>query len=325
MRYNKALSAILSLLCFASVLIILNTATQSSAQSNNAQLSVAWTNSAIPSLVGPNGHTLYTFARDENGASACYDTCAQNWPPFIIDANTTITLDSEQVVGTVSSIQRSDGSSQVTYNGWPLYYFIQDTQPGDALGHGARDLWFAANPADIMLGTDGMHLIGAGGMSLYVFTEDSGNDSFCLDECAREWHPLIAQQGTTPRLGAGLTGNLDVFQRSDGVMQISYNGWPLYFYHEDEMPGDMNGEGVKDVWFAADINLQQLELPAVPNTPVAPTVFPTSAPATPEETAEVTPEETAEQTPEQTPESTAELTPELTTEFTPELTPESTP
>jgi len=321
MRFNKAQSAILSFVGFAVLLIFLNTVTQSSAQSDNPNLSVAWTTSGIPTLVGTNGHTLYTFARDENGASACNDTCAENWPPFTIDANMTVTF-TDDVVGVVGTIQRSDGSTQITYNGSPLYYFSGDAAVGDDAGHGVRDLWFAANPADIMLGRDGLHLVGAGGMTLYVFTEDSGNDSFCLDECSREWPTLIAKQGTTPRLGAGLTGNLDVFQRSDGVMQISYNGWPLYFFHEDEEPGEMTGDGVKEVWFAADINLEQLQLPSVPNTPVAPTVFPTSAPstgqtATPEETAEMTPEETAEQTPE----ATAEITPEQTAELTPESTP----
>jgi predicted lipoprotein with Yx(FWY)xxD motif len=153
---------------------------------------------------------------------------------------------------------RDDGSIQVTYNSWPLYYYHDDAAPGDANGQGIEDIWFAANPAFVMMGTNdaiGDLLIGAGGRTLYVFSQDQvtadGSMSVCFDECTIEWPPLVLPPGAEPNAGTGVPGELGTIQRADGSLQVTYNGAPLYYFHEDEDPGDANGDGVKDVWFAA--------------------------------------------------------------------------
>jgi predicted lipoprotein with Yx(FWY)xxD motif len=96
-------------------------------------------------LVGPDGRTLYVFRRDSPGTSACTDQCAANWPPLTVESGVTPTA-GPGVSGTIGTISRADGTTQVTYDDAPLYYFAADTQAGDANGQGVNDVWFVATP-----------------------------------------------------------------------------------------------------------------------------------------------------------------------------------
>ena len=89
-------------------------------------------------LTNAKGFTLYSFAPDTPTKSNCNGTCAQNWPPVQGPAT------APGVKGTFSSIKRSDGSTQATFDGHPLYTFVGDTAPGQAKGNGlnaAGGLW----------------------------------------------------------------------------------------------------------------------------------------------------------------------------------------
>lgn len=92
-------------------------------------------------LIGPNGRTLYTFARDVagSGKSACVDTCAANWPPLGVTP-TAVPL------GDYTIITRADGSKQWAFKGLPLYYYVKDTKAGDKLGDGVAGNWKVARP-----------------------------------------------------------------------------------------------------------------------------------------------------------------------------------
>jgi predicted lipoprotein with Yx(FWY)xxD motif/uncharacterized cupredoxin-like copper-binding protein len=95
-------------------------------------------------LTAPNGMTLYLFTADTvEGESSCYDQCATNWPPFT--ATEPLALPGG-VDGELTTITRTDGTTQVAYNGIPLYLFIKDTQPGDTTGQGAGDKWYVLHP-----------------------------------------------------------------------------------------------------------------------------------------------------------------------------------
>jgi predicted lipoprotein with Yx(FWY)xxD motif len=192
--------------------------------------------------------TLYTFAFDDEGESTCYGTCAQMWMPLTTPAGMTPST-GEGVLGEVGTVERTDGQVQVTYNGAPLYYYFEDEAPGDAKGQGAEDVWFAANPATVMLNQDGTHLVGPGGLTLYLFTADEGSESYCFEECTVAWPPLIVMSGMQPLLGSGITGELGLTPRPDGTMQVTFNGIPVYFFRGDAKPGDTNGDGLKDVWY----------------------------------------------------------------------------
>jgi predicted lipoprotein with Yx(FWY)xxD motif len=82
-------------------------------------------------LTDAKGFTLYWFAPDTSTTSNCNGSCASFWPPLKgpVTAGTGVT-------GTLGTITRSDGSTQATYNGHPLYTFVQDTAPGQDNGNG---------------------------------------------------------------------------------------------------------------------------------------------------------------------------------------------
>lgn len=79
------------------------------------------------------GRTVYKYANDQAGTSNCTGTCAQNWPPVAASGQPTA---GTGVTGQVGAIQRADGTTQVTLDGSPLYYFVSDTSPGAATGDG---------------------------------------------------------------------------------------------------------------------------------------------------------------------------------------------
>lgn len=96
-------------------------------------------------LVNSQGMTLYLYTKDTPNTSTCYDTCAANWPPLTVTGTPTggSDLDSAKL----GTTQRSDGSMQVTYNGWPLYTYALDTQAGDINGQNVGSVWFMVSPA----------------------------------------------------------------------------------------------------------------------------------------------------------------------------------
>jgi predicted lipoprotein with Yx(FWY)xxD motif len=81
-------------------------------------------------LTNAKGFTLYSFAPDTPATSKCYGSCAAYWPPV-----TGTTAAGQGLPGKVSTITRTDGSHQLTYNGHPLYTYIGDSAPGQANGN----------------------------------------------------------------------------------------------------------------------------------------------------------------------------------------------
>lgn len=88
-------------------------------------------------LVTPKGHTLYVFASDPQKKSTCYDTCAKFWPPRLVASGTHPRTNIPGVPGTFGVITRTDGKQQLTYDGAPLYTFLEDKKAGDMNGQGA--------------------------------------------------------------------------------------------------------------------------------------------------------------------------------------------
>ena len=86
------------------------------------------------------GRTLYWFAPDTSTASKCTGSCATYWPPVKGPATA-----GSGVTGTLATITRSDGTTQATYDGHPLYTYVGDTAPGQAKGNGQNlsgGLWY---------------------------------------------------------------------------------------------------------------------------------------------------------------------------------------
>lgn len=93
-------------------------------------------------IVGPNGHTLYLFERDQGTTTACRGACASSWPPLVANGTPTAGdgVDVAQL-GTADGIE----ADQVTYHGHLLYYFAGDAAPGDMKGVGIP-AWYAVAP-----------------------------------------------------------------------------------------------------------------------------------------------------------------------------------
>ena len=89
----------------------------------------------------------------------------------------------------------------------------------------------------------GMFLVGPDGKSLYLFEADTSSQSTCSGACAQGWPPLTTDGPSVA--GSGVTQSLlSTSQRTDGTMQVVYNGHPLYYYSGDTKAGDTNGEGL---------------------------------------------------------------------------------
>lgn len=92
-------------------------------------------------------------------------------------------------------------------------------------------------------------LVGPDGRTLYMFDRDTrgAGASTCSGDCAGAWPPLTVDG--EPTAGDGVTAELSTFERGDGSTQVAANGWPLYYFDDDEAPGDANGQGAGDVWW----------------------------------------------------------------------------
>lgn len=95
-------------------------------------------------LTDADGRTLYIFLNDSPGVTSCFDSCLQSWPAFTLESGTPTGGDG--ITGTLGTIQRDDGSTQVTLEGWPLYHYAADATPGDVNGQGVGNVWFVARP-----------------------------------------------------------------------------------------------------------------------------------------------------------------------------------
>ncbi len=100
--------------------------------------------------------------------------------------------------------------------------------------------------ADAKLGT---LLVDSRGMTLYRNTKDRPGAFACSDACLATWPPLLAPAGVMPTTTASLPGTLATVARPDGTMQVTYNGWPLYLFANDQNAGETNGQGVGGIWF----------------------------------------------------------------------------
>ena len=100
-----------------------------------------------------NGRTLYLFTSDTQGKgdtsaqSACQDACAEIWPPVIAESEPKVSDQLQQDL--LGTFQREGGQTQVTYGGWPLYYFVKDKEPDVVNGqdkHGFDGEWYLVSP-----------------------------------------------------------------------------------------------------------------------------------------------------------------------------------
>ena len=108
-------------------------------------------------LVDGAGRSLYLFEKDKGSTSSCYTDCAKVWPPFTSSgAATAGSGATSSLLGTAS---RTDGTTQVTYHGHPLYYYISvGNKPGSTAGEALNQFgaeWYVLSPAGDKVDKDG--------------------------------------------------------------------------------------------------------------------------------------------------------------------------
>ena len=113
--------------------------------------------SGIPgkALVDAKGRTLYLFEADKNGQSTCSGACAAVWPPYTVTGTPQAGSGVNQAL--LGTIHRSDGSTQVVYNGHPLYYYAGDAHPGDHDGQNSKQFgagWYVVAASGNKIDTD---------------------------------------------------------------------------------------------------------------------------------------------------------------------------
>lgn len=222
-------------------------------------------------LVGNNGMTLYMFTKDEPNKSNCDADCLAKWPPLLTQGEPVLGEGVDAAL--VGSADLPDGTKIVTYNGMPLYYWVNDKQAGDTTGQGVGSVWYVVTPEGEAVGGDeptgstgstsamaeteinvvndpvlGEILVGKDNMTLYMFTKDEPNKSNCDADCLAKWPPLLTEG--EPVLGEGIDpGLVGTADLDDGTKIVTYNEMPLYYWVNDKKAGDTTGQGVGSVWY----------------------------------------------------------------------------
>jgi predicted lipoprotein with Yx(FWY)xxD motif len=116
----------------------------------------------------------------------------------------------------------------------------------------------------------GTILVDAHGMTLYSLSAERAGKFICTGSaCLQVWHPLTAASGSAP---SSNVGSLATVRRADGSEQVTYKGMPLYTFALDRAPGDVRGQGIKDVgtWKAVTAQTGTSGAPAATTTSSAP-------------------------------------------------------
>lgn len=96
-------------------------------------------------LIAKNGMTLYRYTKDRTGVTNCFLDCAVNWPPYTFTEEMSLG-NPEGIKGKIAVVARGDGTTQMTYNGAPLYFFAKDSKKGDTTGQNVGNVWFVVKP-----------------------------------------------------------------------------------------------------------------------------------------------------------------------------------
>ena len=248
-------------------------------------------------LTNEEGFTLYFFVPDSKGDSNCVDGCLTTWPAF---NPSELTLDEGLSATDFSAITRTDGAEQVTFKGWPLYLFSNDTAAGEINGDGAGGVWLVAKP-DYSIMLTRAQLVGrnsdvdetnlnssfeAGDEETFYITDADGNTlySFINDESGTNNYTNedFSNNGVWPIFNTELQNVPSILSADDfamitvfGETQLTYKGWPLYTFGGDENRGDNFGVGfpVAGVWPILNLDTEIAPQPEV----VAPVVSKTFA------------------------------------------------
>lgn len=121
------------------------------------------------------------------------------------------------------------------------------------------------------------------GRTLYKLSPETSKHLLCKSkECLTNWPPLTVKSAKTKlKAGSGVKGKLGLLHRSNGTLQVTLNGLPLYRYSGDSAKGDVNGEGIESfggTWHAVTASSSASASPTMPGTTTTTTTSPEPAP-----------------------------------------------
>jgi predicted lipoprotein with Yx(FWY)xxD motif len=122
----------------------------------------------------------------------------------------------------------------------------------------------------------GMILVSSSGRTLYRYTPDKKDVSVCKGACLKVWPPLLVKATARPTVGSGANAKLlGTIKAAHGKRQVTYGGFPLYFFAQDTKAGQINGQGFGGKWYLVSTKGALIKHPA--KTPAAPPATTTSS------------------------------------------------
>ena len=242
---------------------IINTATPTAATKPTVKLMDHETFGEV--LTDGEGQVLYFFTKDVAGTSACSGGCLNFWSTFYT-GKIIVPNDGELDASDFDNIMTT-GGMQTTYKGWPLYYYSptgdgEVEAAGEIGGDGVNNVWYVAKEGyDLMIadaqlvGHDGNnylsdYTIGTGatkfftdqeGRTLYIFVNDALNtNNFTKEDFSNDgvWPIFHTDIDDLPSgINAADFGEIEVF----GKKQLTFKGWPVYYFGQDEGRGQTKG------------------------------------------------------------------------------------
>ncbi len=240
-------------------------------------------------LADSAGNTLYFFTRDVDGTNNCTSgNCQAAWPIYHKANVTQARLGTGLLLADFAEITTGNGAKQLTYKGWPLYYYAPAVNgantrelPGETKGEGIGSVWYVAK-TDYTIMLANRQLVGENekkykrdytegeevtqyftdgkGSTLYAFVADKKNKNNCLSvDCKAAW-PVFAETliSIPSTLDKALFGTIDV----DGKKQVTYKGWPLYYFFKDAKRGENKGVSYPKPGIWPVVNKDTPEAPA---------------------------------------------------------------
>jgi predicted lipoprotein with Yx(FWY)xxD motif len=214
-------------------------------------------------LVDKDGKTLYYFSNDVNGSSNCTGGCLTNWPVFYADSASTTFTDG-LLTADFKTITNATGAKQTTYKGWPLYYYAPSgvaEAAGLTTGEGVGSVWFVAK-TNYSITIANHQLTGANAinyLSTYLpgdgrtnyFCDEKGNTlySFARDSALKNKYTRadFSNNATWPiyetdniTVPSTIDKSLFVVITFNGKKQLTYKGWPIYYYGPDNLVRGIN-------------------------------------------------------------------------------------
>lgn len=258
---NSLLHSRRALMILSTGLLLLscdNDTTEPTSAPDDSTLTLA-TTSLGQTLTGVDGKTLYFFAGDADGKTGCNTPeCLASWYTYYTD-KATLKVGTGLNAADVAEITRPDGRRQTTYKGWPLYYYKRDAKAGDVLGDKVANAWFVAKPNyTVMLvssqlkGLDAKNYVTGNTVS---YSEGTGNTVYMTDANGRTLYGYafdknnknnytkadFSNDPTWPLFQVAAVGDLpSSLNKADfatikvfGKDQLTYKGWPLYYFGPD--------------------------------------------------------------------------------------------